>query len=84
MDFELQNVMDWYDENKEWFLIPIIIASAVVLIGFVLMLITGKDVNVVIKFIFILLFFSSPILGFFLGDYIDPYLSPLFSKVLNK
>ena len=52
MDFELQNVMDWYDENKEWFLIPIIIASAVVLIGFVLMLITGKDVNVVLNFFF--------------------------------
>ena len=81
MDFELENIMDWFDENKDWFLIPTIVTVAIVLIGFVLMLLTGKDVNFVLKFIFILLLFSSPVLGFFLGDFLDPYLEPLFSKI---
>jgi len=84
MDFELQNMMDWFEDNKEWLILPAIITGVLLIIGFVLMLITSKDVNLILKFLFILLFFASPILGYFIGPYIDPYLAPVFSKISNK
>jgi len=84
MDFEIENIMDWFEENSGWLLIPSIIIAVIVVAGFILMLMTGKDVNFILKFIFILLLFSSPALGFFLGDYIDPYLEPVFSKISGK
>ena len=84
MDFEIQDIMDWFDDNKDWFLIPFIVSCAVVLIGMVLMLVTGGDLHWIIKTIFILLLLGSPFLGYFLGDYIDPYLEPLFSQLLQR
>lgn len=81
MDFELQDLMDWFEENKDWLLVPAIVNIAVVLIGFILVLITAGDVHFLIKTIFVLLIFGAPFLGYFLGDYMDPYLEPVFSKL---
>ncbi|MCB9359507.1 hypothetical protein H6503_06265 [Candidatus Woesearchaeota archaeon] len=83
MDFDLQTFMDWWDENKEWMLIPVGVTIGIVIIGFILLLLTGSDVNVIVKTIFILLLFSAPFIGYYLGDYIDPYLEPLFAKIKN-
>lgn len=66
MDFDLQTFMDWWDENKEWMLIPVGVTIGIVIIGFILLLLTGSDVNVIVKTIFILLLFSAPFIGYYL------------------
>ncbi|MFT4304085.1 MAG: hypothetical protein ACMXYG_05960 [Candidatus Woesearchaeota archaeon] len=81
MDFDLQNFMDWFDENKEWMLIPVGITIGVILIGFIVMLITGKEVSTLVKTIFILLLFGSPFIGFYVGEYVDPYIELLLAKL---
>jgi hypothetical protein len=75
---------DWFNENKDWMLIPVLINLGIVIIGIILMLLTGKSVNGILKFIFILLFLLSPVIGYFIGEYVDPYLEPLFSKIVPK
>jgi hypothetical protein len=78
------NIKLWFEENKEWMLIPAIVTTVTLILGLILMLLTGKGINFFVKVIFILLFLSSPVIGYFIGEFVDPYLEPLLSKILQK
>lgn len=84
MDFDIGRVMDWFDENKDWLMIPAIVNAVVVLAGIILIIVTGGDVNFALKMIFVVLIIGAPFLGFFLGEYLDPVLEPLFSAITGK
>jgi hypothetical protein len=81
MELGFKEMMEWFEDNKDWLLIPLIVNFVVVLIGFILLLVTGKDVNFIIKILFVILILGAPFLGYFIGEYIDPYLAPLLEKI---
>lgn len=84
MDLDFNSIVEWFEENKEWMLIPLIVCIAVVILGIVLLIITGKDVSGILKMLFIILIIGSPVLGYYLGDYIDPWLAPIFASISGK
>jgi hypothetical protein len=91
MEFDMQSIMDWYEENKEWLLIPAIANIVIVLLGIILIILTGKGAGFLIKILFSFMIIGAPVLGYLLGEYVDPYLAPLFdaakeqiAKIRNK
>lgn len=81
MEFEIQDIVEWFEENQDWLLAPAIINGVVILLGILLIILTGGSVNFIVKLLFVIMLFGAPFLGYFLGDYIDPYMSPVFEKM---
>jgi hypothetical protein len=80
---EFDDILNWWNDNKEWFIVPLIINSIILLLAVILMILTGRDVNIILKLMFFILLFACPFVTFYLGEYIDPYLSPMFDKIKN-
>jgi len=80
---EISDIVDWWNDNKKWFFLPFVVNIVVLLIALILMIATGKDINVILKLLFFILVFSCPIMGYYMGDYLDPVLAPLFDKIRN-
>lgn len=75
------DIQTWFENNKDWVVVPASITGGFLVLGLIILIITGKDVRIFMKLLFILLFIVSPVIGYLLGEYLDPICKPLFEKL---
>ena len=81
---DVQELINVAKVNKDWLLIPGLVSLSIIVIGLVLMMMNARGVSFFVKTIFVILLFSAPVLGFFLGPYIHTYVKPYMDMIFRK